>query len=252
MIEVRGLTLAIPGGPLITGLDLDLPRGGRVGLTGRSGLGKTVLVDAIVRAAIGERSLAILEGELRVAEGPIGYGPQRLGIPRWFRVGDLLKRLVARAPQDRRADLEQMRRALGLDQLADSYPRTLSGGEMQRLSLMVALCLAADLLILDEPLTALDLATKTELLKRSLSFLCRHGIALLVVSHDLDVLLALAQEVHVLSKSGIAATVTVDSSEGQGESSDGDHVRCRAELLAILRKQAAIGGVTKTMNQGGQ
>jgi len=236
LIAAEGLTLAIADRVLIADLEIAVRPGARCGLTGRSGLGKTVFVDAVVRSAIGETSPEVRSGRLVVAAGPIGYAPQRLGMPCWFRVGALLSRLIARAPAGRRADLREMADRLGLTPLAASHPRTLSGGEMQRLSLAVALCFTGDLLILDEPLTALDLATKTELLADVRSFLERYGIALLVVSHDLDVLISLAQDVHVLGQTGIAATVKVmEDADDDVAAAKSD---CRAELLAILRRQS--------------
>lgn len=241
-IEARSLTLGF-GPPLITGLDLQLRKCARIGLTGRSGLGKTVFVEAIVQTAIGERSPSVREGQITVTTTPIGYSSQRVGVPRWFQVGALLERLIGRAPRDRRADLAQMRQRLGLDALKESYPRTLSGGEVQRLSLVMALSLAGDLLILDEPLTALDLATKTELMDAMLPFLERHKIGLLVVSHDLDLLIGLAQDIHVLGKTGIAATVTVSNGEeGQPDLASETATGLRAELLALLLGQLSTQG----------
>jgi ABC-type nitrate/sulfonate/bicarbonate transport system ATPase subunit len=238
LLEAIGLDLAFDR-PLIEGLTLKVDRGRRVGLTGRSGLGKTKFIEAVVMVASGERSPAVRRGRLAVCSGPIGYGPQRLAVPRWFQVGMLLDQVTQRADPARRQDLLDLRHCFGLDPLVGAYPRTLSGGELQRLSLALALSFTGDFLILDEPLTALDLVTQNELLEATLAFVERHEIGLLVASHNLDLLLKLAQDVHVLGPSGVADVVTVAAAADDGARGAAMDAH-RARLLESLRLQAAV------------
>jgi len=238
LIEATGIALAFDA-PLISNVNLRVDEAARVGLTGRSGLGKTQLVETILLSAVGERSAAYRTGDLVVADTPIGYGPQRVAVPKWFTVGSFLDRLVRRAPADRLEDLSALRTRFGLDPLSNSFPRTLSGGELQRVSVLAALALAGSLVVLDEPLTALDLATKTELLEATREFLERHSVALLLISHDLDVLLTLAQDIHVLGKEGIVASVSL-AGIGRMDSDIASPIMLarRAQLIAALRGEA--------------
>ena len=238
MISVCDLTLGFAS-PLISRLDFEIIAGERIGVTGRSGLGKTKLVEAIIQTATGEASPTIRAGRIYVAETAVGYSPQRVGVPRWFRAGALIGRLIGRAPAARQAGLVKICNRLGLDRLANSFPRTLSGGETQRLSLMIALSLAGDLLILDEPLTALDLATKTEVIAAARQFLDDHAIATFIVSHDLDLLISLAQKIYVLGETGITASVAI-SADAQQNMASGGAVEARAALLSGLQKQNSL------------
>ena len=235
LIEAEGLALAFEA-PLISNINLRIEEAARVGLTGRSGLGKTQLVETILLSAIGERSAALRAGNLVIADTAIGYGPQRVAVPRWFTVGSFLDRLIRRAPADRLESLSALRTRFGLDRLSGSFPRTLSGGELQRVSVLAALALAGSLVVFDEPLTALDLATKTELLQATREFLERHAIALLLISHDLDVLLTLAQDIHVLGRGGIAASISLAGvSQMDSDIASPVMLAHRAELIAAIR-----------------
>lgn len=205
---IDGLTVEIDGRAVVDGVSLRVLPGRIVAVTGASGSGKTTTG----RALLGEYPPgARVTGEVRTADGLIGYVPQHpatvLNPAR--RTGALLNDLArVRArhlPRSRRgaAARECVLDALTRAQLpADGallgrYPHQLSGGQQQRVVLAQALLLGARAVVADEPTTGQDPLTKRRIVER-LAAVARQGVAVVLLSHDLDVVRALADEVVVL------------------------------------------------------
>jgi ABC-type Mn2+/Zn2+ transport system ATPase subunit len=196
-IEAAGLGVTYPQAerPALERVDWQVPRGARVALVGPNGCGKSTLL----RSTAG--LLAATAGRLRVYGLPPGtcrhrvaYLPQRSDLDwrfpidvralvlggRYVHLGWL--RRPGRA--DREAAAAQLER-LGLVELAGRQIGQLSGGQQQRALLARALAQEADLLLLDEPFTAVDAATRDVLLD-VLDDLKREGRTVVVATHDLD------------------------------------------------------------------
>jgi len=187
---------------VLDGLDLNIAPGEFVALIGRSGSGKSTLL----------RALAGLDtevtGEIRVA-GPVSVAFQEPRLVPWKRVLANVA-LGLRGPDPltaARTGLEEV----GLAERASAWPITLSGGEAQRASLARALVREPRLLLLDEPFSALDALTRITMHRLVLSLWARHQPAVLLVTHDVDEALALADRVLVLGDGRIAhsAAITV-------------------------------------------
>ena len=185
---------------VLRGLDLDLRRGEFVALLGRSGSGKSTLL----------RSLAGLDPtsprELQVS-GAVSVAFQEPRLLPWRRVEENVALALANGPQ-RRGRRDQARRALeevGLEEKRGAWPLSLSGGQAQRVSLARALVREPDLLLLDEPFSALDALTRIEMHRLVLALWKRHRPGVLLVTHDVDEALALADRVLVLDEGRVAA-----------------------------------------------
>jgi molybdate transport system ATP-binding protein len=178
---------------------------------GPSGSGKTSLLEVIAglrprcagRVAIGGR--AILDSERRLALPPerrrVGYVPQDAGL---FPHLSVVQNVRFGAAGDAHR-VSGVLAALEIAALADRRPHTLSGGERQRVALARALATNPDLLLLDEPLAALDVALKERILPYLLRVRDEWHVPVLYVTHNVGEALALAGQVLVLEEGRVAA-----------------------------------------------
>ena len=193
--SVRGLTRRFGDRVVLDDLDLDIGRGEFVAMIGRSGSGKSTLL----------RALAGLDRDVTGSLGVPGTVAVAFQEPRlvpWHRVLANVA-LGLRVPEPARvaaAALDEV----GLTERAAAWPLTLSGGEAQRASLARALVRSPSLLLLDEPFSALDALTRITMHRLVLTLWERHRPAVLLVTHDVDEALALADRVLVLRDGRIA------------------------------------------------
>ncbi|GHF52984.1 sulfonate transport system ATP-binding protein [Amycolatopsis bartoniae] len=221
--RIKGLTKRFGPRTVLSEVDLEIARGEFVALLGRSGSGKSTLL----------RILAGLdpdvEGEVTV-EGAVSIAFQQPRLLPWRRVW----RNVVLGLPGRGRDRELAERALGEVRLAthaDAWPRTLSGGEAQRVSLARALVREPDLLLLDEPFGALDALTRLAMQRLVEDLWQEHRPGILLVTHDVDEALLLADRVLVLGDGRILAEHTLDHPRPRKL---GDHLDVRADVLAAL------------------
>jgi sulfonate transport system ATP-binding protein len=190
--RVRNLTRRFgDGAPVLDGLGLDLPAGSFVALLGASGSGKTTLL----------RTLAGLDpvpdGAEVLLPRPVSVVFQQPLLLPWQSVWRNVALGLAGADARRRA--EAALREVGLSHRLDAWPSTLSGGEAQRAALARALVREPRLLLLDEPFAALDALTRLRMHSLVLDLWARHRPATLLVTHDVDEAVALADRVLVLA-----------------------------------------------------
>jgi sulfonate transport system ATP-binding protein len=225
-VRVRGLMRRFAARDVLCGVDLDVQDGEFVALLGRSGSGKSTLL----RALAGLDRYTSGCGEIVVPEQrSVVFQDARL-LP-WKRVLDnVILGLGADRPRQRG------RRALAEVELAGrgrSWPYELSGGEQQRVALARSLVRKPRLLLADEPFGALDALTRLRMhqLLRRLSH--AHRPAVVLVTHDVDEAIGLADRVVVLERGRIAVDVAVRSAVG-GPSHGGSSAALRAQLLRFL------------------
>jgi sulfonate transport system ATP-binding protein len=226
-VRVRDLHRSFSkAGGVLDGLDLDIARGEFVALIGRSGSGKSTLLRALAGL---DRDVAG-HGSVRVPDQvSVVFQDSRL-LP-WSRVLDNVtfglhgKDVAVRG---RRALAE-----VGLEGRERSWPHELSGGEQQRAALARSLVREPELLLADEPFGALDALTRIRmhvLLKR----LCeRHRPAVLLVTHDVDEAIVLADRVIVLDDGVVSSDIRVELT-GRRSQADPRFAQLRTRLLAEL------------------
>lgn len=194
----------------IDGLTMDISTGSYVVLMGRTGCGKTTLIETLcgLRPLAGGR--IVLCGtdvsELRPADRGIGYVPQDGALFPTMTVHDQIAfplRIRKLAPDAIESRVGELSSLLGLSKLLNRLPAGLSGGERQRTALGRALSFHPRVLLLDEPLSALDDETREEV-HGVLSDINRHtSVTTLHITHNRVDAEALADVVHILSPSGI-------------------------------------------------
>lgn len=212
MISLENATIA-SGSFALEDISLHVPTGAYAVLMGKTGSGKTTLVEAICglrrvlrgRIRLQDRDITAL----KPAERGLGYVPQDRALFPSMTIWDHL----AFALRIRRWPLEQTKQRvselaglLGLEALLHRRPVGLSGGEAQRVALGRALSFQPAVLLLDEPLTAIDAETRGEMHALLQTVRSRTGVTALHVTHDLEDARRLANLVFFLKNGRIEAT----------------------------------------------
>ena len=272
--------------PIVKGVSFTVARGEVVALIGESGSGKTTI--ALSSLGYTKPGLEFTGGEVRLhGEDVISMDSDQLRGLRGQRVAYLAQSAAATfnpaltigeqvtetcvlhgilTQEEADARAETLYRALELpdpDRLGKRYPHQVSGGQLQRLMAATALCGKPDLLVLDEPTTALDVTTQIEVLKAFKSVIKQEGAAAIYVTHDLSVVAQIADHIVVLyageiQEYGTAEQVVEKPSHdytrrlmhavrpppaaGQGDETTGEHRR-EAPALEVKDLLAGYGRI---------
>lgn len=193
-------------------VDLQIPAKGITAIFGVSGAGKTSLINAISgltqpqKGRIQLHDRLLFDAEQKIALLPekrrIGYVFQDARLFPHYRVRGNLQYGMAPAMK---AQFDSLVSLLGLEALLPRFPLSLSGGEKQRVAIGRALLTAPDMLLLDEPLASLDLPRKRELMPYLQKLAKQVDIPMLYVSHSLEEILQLADNVLVLDAGKVKA-----------------------------------------------
>nr|WSX75154.1 ABC transporter ATP-binding protein [Streptomyces sp. NBC_00899] len=238
-LAVRDLTVdhAGRGNPptrAVDGVSLTLEPGGALVLLGESGSGKTTLARAVLRLSgraarvtgrvelAGQDLLALDERALRPIRGRrVGYVPQDPAgsLDPLRRIGAqiaevLLSHRVADGRAAARTAVPGLLERAGISEpgrAARSYPHELSGGQRQRAAIALAVCCGPELLVADEPTTALDALVRAQVLDLFAALRADLGVALLLVTHDLWAARRTGGAVAVMSGGRIVETGPVDT-----------------------------------------
>jgi len=220
------------GRSLLHDISLRLEAGTTTALLGRSGSGKTTLlrmVNGLVTPTLGEvRVGGKVAGEYEAValRRGIGYVIQETGLFPHMTVernAGMALELAGRSRAEISARAAEVLRLVGLDfaEFRGRYPWQLSGGQRQRVGLARALALEPGVLLMDEPFGALDPLTRAEMQTMLRSLLARVGKTVLLVTHDLDEALYLADRVVFLARGMVVA----DLSSDEVLSSENPHVK---------------------------
>jgi peptide/nickel transport system ATP-binding protein len=235
LLELRGLTVEYGVGPsavrAVDAIDLTIRQGEIVGLAGESGCGKTTVANAVMQ---------ILRPPGRIAGGGVlfrgddlvGKRAEDLRRYRWrnvsmvfqsamnalnpvMRVGaQFVDAMQAHERIDRRRALSRAGELLdlvGIDRLrVNAYPHELSGGMRQRVIIAMALALNPELIVMDEPTTALDVVVQREILQQVEALKRDFGFAVLFITHDVSLLLEFADRIAIMYAGEIVETAPAE------------------------------------------
>ena len=207
--------------PIVKGVSFNVERGEVVALIGESGSGKTTI--ALSALGYTKPGLEFTSGEVRLhGQDVISMPSEEKRLMRGQKVAYLAQSAAATfnpsmtigeqvtesatihgqiSKENAEKRAEKLYRALELpepEKLGKRYPHQVSGGQLQRLMAAMALCGKPDLLVLDEPTTALDVTTQIEVLKAFKSVIKQESTAAIYVTHDLSVVAQIADEIVVL------------------------------------------------------
>ncbi|WP_426573715.1 ABC transporter ATP-binding protein [Aquihabitans sp. McL0605] len=238
VVSIRVVRRTFGEREVLRGLDLDLRPGEFVALLGRSGSGKSTLLRALAgldRGVTGEITVP-------VARSVVFQDPRLLP---WAKVLDNvtlgLDGSGADAAVAGRAALDEV----GLGGHEGDWPKTLSGGEAQRAALARALVRSPKLLLLDEPFGALDALTRIRMHALVQQLHARHAPAVLLVTHDVDEAVLLADRVLVLTDGRFSLDATVDAPSPRLRS-HAEVIALRSRLLVELGVDEAAEGSHRT------
>jgi sulfonate transport system ATP-binding protein len=223
-VSVRSLRRDYGERTVLRELDLEIAPGEFVALLGKTGCGKTTLLRVL--AGLDPATAGTVEAPGKPA---VVFQEPRL-LP-WKRVLDnvTLGQKGAKVKDAARQALDEV----GLADHADAWPLTLSGGEAQRAALARALVREPSLLLLDEPFAALDALTRIKMHALVSALWRRHRPAVLLVTHDVDEALLLADRVIVMADGRIAHEEQIDAVHPR-DRTDGWFEALRGDLLAQL------------------
>jgi len=185
-------------------IGLSVRPGEFVGIVGQSGCGKSTLLSLIAGIMKPTAGEVLVDGSPVAGPSPrCGYMLQQDYLFEWRTVienvligAEILNRPMGPA----RARAEDLLRRYGLSQFMDRYPHQLSGGMRQRAALARTLCTEPDILLLDEPFSALDFQTRLALADEIWSILRREGKTVILVTHDISEAVSMADRVVVMSR----------------------------------------------------
>ncbi|GLS20105.1 ABC transporter ATP-binding protein [Labrys miyagiensis] len=218
LLEIRGLTSSVRSGGgrhvILSGVDMAVAPGEIVGLVGGSGSGKTTLACAILRLIDIDAGTILFEGrDLTRLEGAAlrrvrprlqmvfqdsmaAFNP-RARVERV--IGDPLRIWKRAVPAEQRRRIGELLDIVGLpERLLQRYPHELSGGQRQRVAIARAIATDPRLIVLDEPVSALDVSVRAQILNLLLDIRERLDMALLFIAHDLAVIAAFCDRLCVM------------------------------------------------------
>jgi peptide/nickel transport system ATP-binding protein len=232
LLEVRGLSVDFAGVPAVRGVDLDVRRGEVLGVVGESGSGKSVTAMAVlgllpptarVRGSVrldGEELLGRPRAELARIRGrriAMVFQDPLSALTPVYRIGDqiaealLIHQDISKAAARRRA--VELLDLVGIPDpaaRADAFPHEFSGGMRQRAVIAMAVANDPEVILADEPTTALDVTVQAQVLEVLRTAQRETGAALVLVSHDLGVIAGMADRVAVMYAGRIVETAPVD------------------------------------------
>ncbi|GGU45964.1 ABC transporter ATP-binding protein [Streptomyces violascens] len=209
LLEIRDLYVTYgTGAAAVRGVDLTIAPGQKLGIAGESGCGKSTLAMALLRLLPSSARLTgsvLLDGEdvltmkwgrlraVRWAGASIVFQGAMHSLNAVHRIGDQIAEPILlhglATPAGARARVGELLEQVGLPAArADAHPHELSGGQRQRVMIAMALACAPDLIVADEPTTALDVMIQAQILRLIERLVADQGISLLMISHDLAVL----------------------------------------------------------------
>jgi len=243
-------------------ISIELQPGTITCLVGRSGCGKTTLLHALAGLLQPQEGKVLLHGsDVTGHPGHIGYMLQKdLLIPSKRIIDNVALPLELKgvSRSEARARAQEMLERGGLERVAQSWPHELSGGMRQRVAFLRTALIGSDIMLLDEPFSALDALTRREMRAWLMSSVKEFGLSALVITHDVDEAVAMASRIYVMAGSPAQGVVTkivgviepqgctdaaaVDSSKDAGQGADLASFDLSEEFLAAKREVLSLLG----------
>ncbi|HEY1361211.1 MAG TPA: ABC transporter ATP-binding protein [Xanthobacteraceae bacterium] len=248
-VTIRGLTKHFADAAVYDRFDLDIPRGKLVSVFGPNGCGKSTLINIIAGLIPPDAGEILFDGK-PLADIKFGYVFQnyREALFPWLRAIDNIEyplKLMKLPKSQRDARTERLLAALDVKLDLRRYPYELSGGQQQLISIMRALVVEPEILFLDEPFSALDYEMTLFMRDQLQRIFIETGTTTVLVSHDLEEAVYLADRILLLSRrpARIADYVPYDAPRPRSDAtlSQSDFVRIKAYCLEVFQREVGKG-----------
>ena len=219
MLEIKDLSASYDGINAIKNINLHVKTGEIYTIVGPSGCGKSTLLKTVAGLLCADNGTVLLNGQaVNNQQHTIGYIPQSYGLLPWQTVGDNLKTVlkIKKMPleKDENAVIDVALKRVGLLDTKKKFPKALSGGQQQRIAIARALVLEPDLLLMDEPFSALDALVKEDMQAffREVWQASEIG-ATLFITHDIEEAVFLGHKVVVMLPGRVVAVLESPSTD---------------------------------------
>lgn len=245
-LEARDLALSWDGEHIVVqGVSVDVAPGEVCCLVGRSGCGKTTILHALAGLTTPVSGRVLLHGEdVTGRPGRVSYMLQKdLLLPSRHIIDNVCLPLVlAGARRDEaRAKAAPLFERFGLAGCERKWPSELSGGMRQRAAFLRTYLMGADVTLLDEPFSALDALTRTDVRRWFVDVAAELGLSALVITHDVDEAVSMASRIYVLAgapsagePSHVAGVVEVDRVESESFELTDEYLAAKRRVMALL------------------
>jgi iron(III) transport system ATP-binding protein len=209
-IELRQVAKGFGATPVLTDVDLAVPDGSMTAVLGASGSGKTTLLRLIAGFEHVDAGTVVIGGHL-VDDGCRAIRPQHRGVGYVPQEGALFPHLTVTGnigfgvPRREQHTVAQLVDLVGLHGLEQRFPHQLSGGQQQRVALARALAIHPQVVLLDEPFSSLDASLRNSVRRDVTRILAETHTTTILVTHDQDEALALADQIAVLRDGNVVA-----------------------------------------------
>jgi len=244
-VTVRGLSKKFNKTVIYENFDLDLPRGELISVFGPNGCGKSTLINMIAGLIPVDAGEILFDG-MRLDEIKFGYVFQnyREALFPWMRAFDNIAyplKMMKVLPDERRDRTERLVAHLGIKLDLNLYPYQMSGGQQQLVSIMRALVVEPEILFLDEPFSALDYEMTLFMREQLQRLFIESGTTMVLVSHDLEEAVYLADRVLLLSRHPARVAdfpiVSAPRPRTVATLSEPDFVRTKAYCLEVFQRE---------------
>ncbi len=244
-ITIRGLSKSFNGTVIYDQFDLDLPQGEFISIFGPNGCGKSTLINMISGLLPLDAGQVLFDGQT-IQETRLSYVFQnyRDALFPWLRAIDNIHyplKLIGLSRRQRKLKVEQLLADFDVKIDLNSYPYMLSGGQQQTVSILRALVTNPEVLFLDEPFSALDYEMTLFMREQLQRLFVETGTTILLVSHDLEEAVYLADRILLLSRAParVADFVRYDSPRPRTDAtlSEPEFIRIKAHCLEIFQQE---------------
>ena len=240
-LSVKNLKISYGDEFFIENLNIDIKAGEMVSIIGKSGSGKTTIFNAISGLIKLDSGKIFLNGEdVTGINGKVGYMLQKdLLLPFKTVTENVMLPLIIKKVNKSEALklIDSKLDIFGLRELKDKYPKELSGGQRQRVAFLRTYFFSSDMVLLDEPFSALDQITRYAMHDWYMKVRKELNLTTLLITHDIDETILLSDRVYVLSKEGKEAKITsiLDVNLDKRSTTSEEFIRLKKILIEYLK-----------------